>query len=98
MPRRDAKSGTGCFVVDLPFAAYGRRQQARRRGFRTKAEAQEALDDLRVAARQGTFVAPVRQTLSEFLSDDWLPAVRLELAESTWESYDRNIRNHVEPE
>jgi integrase len=97
VPRRDAKSGTWWFVVDLPFAADGRRQQAKRRGFRTKAAAQKALDDLRVAARQGTFVAPVRQRLSEFLVDDWLPAVRRELAESTWESYDRNIRNHVVP-
>ena len=97
VPRRDPKSGTWWFIVDLPADEVGRRRQAKRRGFRTKAAAQEALDDLRVAARHGTFVAPARQRVGDFLSDDWLPAVRRELAESTWESYDRNIRNHVVP-
>ena len=43
-------------------------------------------------------MAPARQTLAEFLTDDWLPAIQYELARSTWESYDRNIRNHVIPQ
>ena len=50
---------------------------------------------MRVSARQGTYVAPARQTVAQFLHDDWLPAVRRTLAESTWESYERNIRHHV---
>ena len=96
-PKRDQQAGTWWFVVDLPSGPNGRRRQARRRGFRTRAEAQAALDELRVAARQGTYVAPARQTFSEFLRNDWLPAVRRELAESTWESYERNVRHHVIP-
>src|SRR5437879_11085811 len=96
-PQRDPKTGTWWFVVDLPASSDGRRRQARRRGFRTKRDAQQALDNLRVARRQGTYVAPARQTLVQFLRVDWLPAVRRELAESTWESYERNIRNHVIP-
>ena len=51
----------------------------------------------RVARREGTYVAPARQTLGESLVSDWLPAVRRELADSTWESYERNIRHHVAP-
>lgn len=96
-PRKDPKSGTWWFIVDLPAGQDGRRAQARRRGFRTKAEAQAALDDLRVAGRQGTYVAPARQTVTEFLENDWLPVARRELADSTWESYERNIRHHVVP-
>jgi integrase len=69
-PRKDATNGTWWFVVDLAPAADGRRRQAKRRGFKTKAEAQAALDDLRVASRQGTYVAPVRQTVAEFLRHD----------------------------
>lgn len=94
-PQRDTKTGTWWFVVDLPPGPGGQRRQAKRRGFRTKAEAQAALDALRVNARQGTYVAPARQTMAQFLYDDWLPAVRRTLAESTWESYERNIRHHV---
>jgi integrase len=96
-PQRDPRTGTWWFIVDLAPGTDGRRRQAKRRGFRTKAEAQAALDELRVAARHGTYVAPDRQTIAEFLAVDWLPAVRRELAESTWESYARNVRLHVIP-
>jgi len=36
-PRRDPKTGTWWFIVDLPIGGDGRRRQAKRRGFRTKA-------------------------------------------------------------
>jgi hypothetical protein len=43
-PRKDAATGKWCFVVDLGPGPDGTRRQARRRGFATKREAQEALD------------------------------------------------------
>src|SRR4051794_39776152 len=95
-PRRNAKNGTWYFIVDLPNAD-GTRKQAKRRGFRTKAEAQAALDDLRVSSRQGTYIAPDRQTLAVFLEQEWLPAVKRRIADTTWESYERNVRHHIVP-
>jgi integrase len=100
-PKR-AKDGTWWFVADLgPGLARGgewkERRQAFRRGFPTKAAAQEALDELRVSSRQGTYVAPARQTVKAFLELEWLPAVRRRLAESTYESYERNVRHHIVP-
>jgi integrase len=97
-PRKDPSNGTWWFVADLPLDRDGKRRQAKRRGFRTRAEAQRAMDDLRVDARQGTFVKPHRQTVQEYLEDEWLPAVRRQLAASTWESYERNVRHHIVPE
>lgn len=97
VPRKDPKTGTWSFVVDLPPHPDGRRRQARRRGFRTKAEAQAALDDLRVDVRRGAYVAPAKQTLGEFLEDDWLPAIRSTIAPSTFESYQRYVALHVIP-
>lgn len=96
MPRKDPKTGLWWFIVDLPPGPEGERRQAKRRGFATKREAQEALDELRLSSRQGTFVAPAKTTFSSYLAE-WLPAMRRELAETTWESYDRNIRLHIEP-
>lgn len=96
-PQKDDGTGTWGFIVDVGADANGHRRQARRRGFRTKAEAQAALDELRGGARQGTYVAPNRQRLADYLRDDWLPAQRRELAETTWESYERNIRHHIIP-
>jgi integrase len=96
-PRKDRQSGTWWFVVDLPAGGDGRRRQAKRRGFKTKAEAQAALDDLRVGVRRGTYVPPVRQTFGSFLVDDWLPAIRSTVEASTHESYSRYLRLHVIP-
>lgn len=97
VPKRDPRTGTWWFVVDLPPSPDGRRRQARRRGFPTKRAAQETLDGLRVAARRGGYVAPSRQRFGEFLVDDWLPVVRLTLDADTWRSYERNLRVHVIP-
>jgi integrase len=55
------------------------------------------LDNLRRDGREGTFVAPVHQRFGDFLVEDWLPVVQRELARSTWEDYERKVRNHVVP-
>jgi len=94
---RKAPNGTWYFVVDLGAGADGHRHQAKRRGFPTKRVAQEELSRLQNSVATATYVAPKRQTVGEYLTEDWLPAVRRELARSTWESYERNIRNHVKP-
>ena len=61
-----------------------------------KAAAQGALDALRFSARQETYATPGHRTLRALLEQDWLPPY-VELAESTWESYERNIRHHIVP-
>ncbi len=96
-PRRDPKSGTWWFVVELVPSGDGRRRQAKRRGFATKTAAQAALDDLRVGVRRGDYVAPVHQTFGEFLHDDWLPAIRATVEPSTHASYTRYVKLHVIP-
>jgi len=85
------------FVVDLPPGGDGHRRQVKRRGFKTKTEAQASLDELRVMARRGSYVAPVRQTLGQFLTDDWLPAIRATIEPSTYESYARYVNIHIVP-
>jgi integrase len=91
------KTGTWFFVVDVGLRPDGSRKQAYRRGSRTKAEAQEELDRLRGDRRDGTFVSALRQTFGDSLTTDWLPTIQRELARSTWEDYERKVRNHVVP-
>jgi integrase len=95
-PQRDERTGTWWFVVDAG-TVNGRRKQARRRGFPTKKAAQQELDRVRVSVTERTYVAPKRQTLAAFVEDDWLPAVKMSLEQSTWASYARNLRRHVVP-
>ena len=96
-PRKDEATGTWCFVVDLGPGPDGNRRQARRRGFATRREAQEALDRLRVNAREGTYVALHQLTLAAYL-DSWLETMQVAgKAVSTLASYRRNVRVHVVP-
>lgn len=97
VPRKDPKSGTWFFVVDIGEGPRGERRQTRRRDFRTKKEAQEALDDVRKSVRTARYVSPQKRTLGQYLTEDWLPAARINLEESTWASYRRYIDVHVIP-
>jgi integrase len=100
-PQRDADTGTWWFIIDLGpgpgrDGKWRDRRQAKRRGFATKKAAQAALDDLRIAAREQSYVTPTNQTIDEFLLE-WLEAASLTLEPSTHESYVRNMRLHVSP-
>lgn len=96
-PRKDPKTGTWSFVVDLGLGPTGKRRQARRRGFPTKKAAQEALDRLRVNAREGTHVAIDRMTVADYL-EQWEATLAVAGRKpATVASYRRNIRVHVIP-
>ncbi len=50
----------------------------------------------RAALPTGTYVPPSRRTLAEFV-DEWLPAVRPQVRENTWQSYGDQLRWYVLP-
>lgn len=72
------------------------RNRLTRTGFSTKAEAQRALTEIQHRCDTGGYVDPSRLTVGEYLTD-WLQIRRSQLKPSTWESYRRNIDNHVVP-
>lgn len=70
-------------------------RQVLRRGFRTKRAAGEALREALGDVAKGTHVAPSKLTFGDYLTDTWLPALRLK--PSTVASYRKNVRLHVVP-
>ena len=91
------RGATWAVVVDIGRDPQtGKRRQKWHSGFRTRKEADRALNDILTRLERGTFVTPSRRTLTAFL-EEWLPASRIQLRESTHESYARNIRVHVLP-
>ena len=91
---KQSANGTWYFVVDIADDA-GKRRQTRRRGFATQGAAQNALNGVLQDLARRTYVAPSRQTLATFLTDEWLPAIETTVRPSTFDSYSRNVRNHV---
>jgi integrase len=83
------KRGTGwAFRVDVGNdPATGRRRQVLRQGFRTKREAERALDEVLGSVRSGTVVTRSSLELGAFL-DEWLANQRHRLKDTTWASYE----------
>ncbi len=88
-------SGRWSFRVDVTPAGASRKQ-VHRRGFKTKAEALDALDEVKRQVHGGTFVEPTKQTVGQYLKE-WLVTIEPTVRPSTHHSYDRNMRVHVIP-
>ena len=90
------KKGSQWYVkIELdPDSATGRRRQKWHSGYKTKREAERARVDLLSKFDRGAYVEPSHQTVADFLSD-WLKAIEHTVRPSTFDSYERNVRNHV---
>ena len=77
-----------------PDPRTGRRRQKWHAGYRTKREAERARVDLLSKFDRGEYVEPSHQNLGEFL-EEWLRAIEPTVRPSTFDSYARNVRNHV---
>lgn len=58
----------------------GRPKQTWRGGFRTKKDAERALHEIVGQIDSGTYTKPVRQTVHQYLRDDWLPFIAEQVA------------------
>jgi hypothetical protein len=90
------RGSTWGFVLDIG-RSNGRRQQVRKRGFRTRKDAQAALNDAPAELQHGTYVRPRRVTLESYL-DDWLTSLAISgRRPTTIAGYRKLIRIHVKP-
>ncbi len=84
-------------VVDADVSADGHRRQKWHGGFRTRREAEVARAKIVGDLHAGSYVAPDRITLAEWVRDSWLPMVESRVKPSTFDSYRSNIETHVLP-
>ncbi len=84
-------------VIDRGFDHEGRRRQKWHGGFRTRREAEAVRAKLVTDVNTGSYVAPGRTTLGEWISDSWLPMTEPRVKPSTFFSYKRNLEIHVLP-
>ena len=84
-------------VVDLGFGDDGRRRQKWHGGFRTRREAEAERAKLVNELNTGSYIAPGRTTLAEWIRDSWLPMTEPRVKPTTFHSYRRNLELHVLP-
>jgi integrase len=86
-----------CPLCHGPLEETIKRRQEMKAGFATKREAQEALTKVLASISYGTYIEPSRMLVSEFLSGEWLPAIRSTIRPTTYLSYGGHVRCHIIP-
>lgn len=95
---RDGKETTRWYVVvDTGVDAAGRRRQKWHGGFDTRREAEVERAKIVNDLHTGSYVAPDRMTLSEWVRESWLPLTESRVKPSTFDSYRSNMATHVLP-
>lgn len=97
------KRGKGYSIVYRgPDPRTGKSRQVWKGGYSTKREAEAALKEIVGTIDAGTYTRPSRQTLGEFITDEWLPSLDAQVAggslkPTTVEFYRRLATRHVVP-
>ena len=84
-------------VVDIGRDVTGKRRQKWHGGFRTRREAETARAKIVGDLHAGTYAEPSKRTLRDWVEQKWLPTVQTQVKASTFESYHRNMCQHVLP-
>jgi integrase len=84
-------------VVDVGGSTVGRRRQKWHGGSPTRREAEVARAKIVSDLHAGSYVAPDRATLGDWVRENWLPMIEGRIKPSTFDSYRRNMELHVLP-
>jgi integrase len=73
------------------------RRRETKAGFATQKECQAAMNKLLVAVEQQAYTTPTKASVREYLTKEWLPAVKATIRPSTYNSYVQHVECHVAP-
>jgi integrase len=80
-----------------PLVETEERRRETKAGFATQKECQAAMNKLLVAVEQQTYSAPTKATVRQYLTKEWLPAVKATIRPSTYNSYVQHVECHIAP-
>jgi site-specific recombinase XerD len=73
------------------------RRRETKAGFATQRECQQAMNKLLVSVEQQSYSSPTKASLREYLTKEWLPAVKATIRPSTYGSYAQHVECHIAP-
>lgn len=85
------------YVIEFGRDSNGKRKQKKKRGFKTKKEAQAALTKALHELNTRTYIEPSTQKFGEYL-EQWLEYKKTSVADSTYKTYYGNLKAHILPE
>jgi integrase len=85
-------------IYDEGQDEHGKRKQRSKGGFTTRKQAQAFLTDALARLASGSYAAPSKLTLRQFLTEEWLPSVERTVRPLTFRSYSSVVRARIVPE
>ena len=73
------------------------RRRETKAGFSTQKECQQAMNKLLVAVGEQSYAVPTKASVKDYLTKEWLPAVRATIRPTTYNSYVQHVECHIAP-
>jgi site-specific recombinase XerD len=73
------------------------RRRAIKAGFATQKECEAAMNKLLVAVEEQSYTPPTKASVREYLTKEWLPAVKATIRPTTFRSYEQHVMCHIAP-
>ncbi|OMD43028.1 site-specific integrase [Paenibacillus odorifer] len=94
--KKDEETNKWFYVADVGKKPNGKRNQKKKRGFKTKREAEKALNELLNQVHLGTYVEPSKLLYKDYLKQ-WLEDKQTKVRASTLQTYSWLVENHIIP-
>ncbi|AIQ29316.1 integrase [Paenibacillus sp. FSL P4-0081] len=94
--KKDDKTNKWFYVADVGKKPNGDRNQKKKRGFKTKKEAEKALNELLNQVHSGAYVEPSKMLYKDYLKQ-WLEDKQTKVRASTLQTYSWLVENHIIP-
>jgi len=91
------RGSTWTVRYDEGYDEHGRRRQRSKGGFATRRDAQRFLTDVLARLGDGTYAQPSKQTLRDYLENEWLPAIESTVRPLTFTQYRSVVKLRILP-
>jgi integrase len=93
--KKDGKSWY--FVLTHGKKEDGKPRQIKKRGFKTKQEALQALNEIEHSLKTGSYIKPTKLLFGEYLIDQWLEDKQTKVKRQTLNTYRMLVEKHIVP-
>src|SRR5215213_3787957 len=91
------RGSTWTVVYDEGRDEHGRRRQRSKGGFKTRRDADRFLSSALSRLGDGSYAAPAKVTVGEYLTGEWLPAIAGTVRPLTLQRYETTVRHRLVP-
>ncbi|MCR8985980.1 site-specific integrase [Brevibacillus laterosporus] len=93
---KDLNAKKNPWYFEINYSEGGKYKKKKKRGFKTKKEAEAAMFEVQNQLNKGTYIEPSKMLYSSFM-EDWLKDKQTKVKKRTLETYSGLVNNHIIP-